>query len=125
MRQIAKTFRRTRWILATALFIGLFYGLANGQVSASGPANEITSAPAKLVEATNQYKASSKELFAAQEQEIGKAEAKLQELRQLVSEGLVARAELETEEQKLLALRAQAQATQKQIADWKSGAKSN
>ena len=117
MKQIAKNFRKTRSILATALFIGLFYGLANGQVSATGTSNEITSAPANLIEATNQYKASSKELLVAQETEIGQAEAKLQELRQLVSEGLVARAELEAEEQKLAALRGQLQATQKQIAD--------
>jgi hypothetical protein len=117
VQQISRNSRKTGSILATALFIGLFYGLANGQVSASGPANKITSVPANLIEATNQYKASSKELFAAQETEIGKAEAKLQELRQLVSEGLVARAELETEEQKLVALRAQSQATKKQIAD--------
>ena len=117
MKQIAKNFRKTGSILATALFIGLFYGLANGQVSTTGTSSEITSAPANLIEATNQYKASSKELLVAQETEISKAEAKLQELRQLVSEGLVARVELEAEEQQLVALRGQLQATQKQIAD--------
>ena len=117
MKQIAKNFRRLGSILSTALFIGLFCGLANGQVSAAGTANEITTAPANLTEANNQYKASSKDLLAAQETEISNAETKLQELRQLVSEGLVARAELETEEQKLVALRGQLQATQTQIAD--------
>jgi len=118
VKQTAKNFRKTGSILATALFIGLGYGLANGQISTTGTSNEITSAPANLIEATNQYKASSKELLAAQETEISKAEAKLQELRQLVSEGLVARVELESEEQKLEALRGQLQATQKQIADY-------
>ena len=117
MKQIAKNFGKTGSILATALFIGLGYGLANGQIPATGSSNEITSAPANLIEATSQYKASSKELLAAQETEISKAEAKLQELRQLVSEGLIARAELDAEEQKLVALRGQLQATQKQIAD--------
>ena len=48
---------------------------------------------------------------------MSKAAAKLEELRTLVSEGLVARAELEAEEQKLVALRGQLQATLKQIAD--------
>ena len=117
MKRISTSFRQTGSILATALFIGLFYGLANGQVSATATANEITPAPANLIEATNQYKVSSKELLLAQETEISKAETKLQELRQLVSEGLVARSELEAEEQKLVTLRGQLQATQKQIAD--------
>ena len=102
-------------MVAFALLIG--FGVAKGQTPATGTSNEITSAPANLIEATNQYEASSKKLLAAQETEIGKAEAKLQELRQLVSEGLVARAELESEEQKLAALRGQLQATLKQIAD--------
>jgi len=102
-------------MVAFALLIG--FGVAKGQTPAIGTSNEITSQPANLIEATNQYKASSKELLAAQEAEIGKGEAKLQELRQLVSEGLVARGELDAEEQKLVALRGQLQATQKQIAD--------
>ena len=115
MKQIAKNFRKTGSVLAFALLI--VFGVAKGQTPGTGTSNEITSAPANLIEATNQYEASSKELLAAQETEIGKAEAKLQELRQLVSEGLVARAELESEEQKLAALRGQLQATLKQIAD--------
>ena len=115
MKQIAKNFRKTGSVLAFALLIG--FGVAKGQTPAIGTLNEITSQPANLIEATNQYKASSKELLAAQETEIGKGEAKLQELRQLVSEGLVARGELDAEEQKLVALRGQLQATQKQIAD--------
>ena len=115
MKQIAKNFRKTGSVLAFALLIG--FGVAKGQTPAIGTSNEITSQPANLIEATNQYKASSKELLAAQETEIGKGEAKLQELRQFVSEGLVARGELEAEEQKLVALRGQLQATQKQIAD--------
>ena len=117
VKQIAKNFRKTGSILATALFIGLGYGLVNGQIPAAETSNEISSAPTNLIEATNQYKASSKELLAAQETEISKAEAKLQELRQWVSEGLIAVAELDAEEQKFVALRGQLQATQKQIAD--------
>jgi len=115
VKQIAKNFRKTGSVLALALLIGC--GVAKGQTPAIGTSNEITSPPANLIEATNQYKASSKELLATQETEIGKGETKLQELRQLVSEGLVARAELEAEEQKLVALHGQLQATQQQIAD--------
>src|SRR5258705_3365517 len=92
-------------------------GLANGQTLSSKTANVVTSSSGELIEATNEYKASSKELLSIQETEVSKAAAKLEELRTLVSEGLVAKAELEAEEQKLVALRGQLQATQKQIAD--------
>jgi len=115
VKQIAKNFRKAGSIVAFALLIG--FGVAKGQTPAIGTSNQITSQPANLIEATNQYKASSKELLAAQETGIGKAEEKLQELRRLVADGLVARAELEAEEQELVALRGQLQATQKQIAD--------
>jgi len=103
VKQIAKNFRKVGSMAAFALLIG--FGVAKGQTPAIGSSNEITSQPANLIEATNQYKASSKELLTAQQTEIGKAEAKLLELRQLVADGLVARAELEAEEQKLVALR--------------------
>jgi hypothetical protein len=78
---------------------------------------EATQSPTNLIDAANLYKASSKELVAIQEDAITKSEAKLAELRALVSEGLVAKVELGDAEQKLAALRAQLQATQKQIAD--------
>jgi hypothetical protein len=90
---------------------------ANGQTLSSKTSKVITSSSGELIEATNEYKASSKDLLAFQETEVSKAAAKLEELRTLVSEGLVAKAELEAEEQKLVALRGQLQATQKQIAD--------
>ena len=92
-------------------------GLVNGQTLSSKTSNVVTSSSGELLEATNEYKASSKELLTIQETEVSKASAKLEELRTLVSEGLVAKAELEAEEQKLVVLRAQLQATQKQIAD--------
>ena len=101
-----------------ALLIGLFgCGLANGQTTSSKTSNVTTSSSGDLIEATNEYKASSTELLTIQETEVSKAAAKLEELRTLVSEGLVAKVELEAEEQKLVALRGQLQATQKQISD--------
>jgi len=115
VKQIAKNFRKTGSILAMALLFGC--GLASGQTLPSKTSNVITSSSGELIEATNEYKASSKELLTIQETEVSKAEAKLRELRMLVSEGLIAKAELDAEEQKLVALRAQLQATQKQIAD--------
>jgi hypothetical protein len=101
-------------MLALALFIAC--GSVEAQ-TASAPINDISSSAAHAIEAANQYKASSKELLTVQENEVSKATAKLEELRILVSEGLVAKVELEGETQKLADLRAQLQATQKQLAD--------
>jgi hypothetical protein len=110
-----KNFSQTGSILVIALLICC--GLASGQTTFSKTANGVASSSGELIEATNEYKASSKELLTIEETEVSKAEAKLEDLRALVSEGLVARVELEAEEQKLVALRGQLQATQKQIAD--------
>ena len=104
------------WFTAV-LTVLLAYGVAHGQTQINPTRNEDAQAPAKLISAAQQYKASSKELLTIQEDTITKAVAKLDELRMLVSEGLVARAELEDSEQKLTALRAQLDATKKQIAD--------
>lgn len=52
-----------------------------------------------------------------QETDITAAEAKLAELRTLVAEGLVAKVELEEEEQQVSALRAKREATKQQIVD--------
>lgn len=76
-----------------------------------------TTQPSTRIEAINQYKASSTTLLALQEEEIAKAEAKLEELRKLVADGLVAKVEVEEEEQRVLALRSQKETTQKQIVD--------
>ena len=104
------------WFTAV-LTVLLAYGPAHGQTRINPTRNEDAQAPAKLISAAQQYKVSSKELLTIQEDTITKAVAKLDELRMLVSEGLVARAELEDSEQKLTALRAQLDATKKQIAD--------
>jgi hypothetical protein len=95
--------------------------LANAQSGVAKTQNEAsqtsTKASATLIEAAQQYKTSSRELLSIRENEISKATAKLDELRTLVDEGLVAKAELETSQQSLATLRAQLEATQKQIAD--------
>jgi hypothetical protein len=105
--------------LALALVISLLIGSSatNAQTSATTPKTKSTSSSANLIKATQEYKASSTQLLALQQNEVNKAEAKLADLRTLVSEGLVAKAALEEDEQKLATLRTQLQATQKQIAD--------
>ncbi|HLN98211.1 MAG TPA: hypothetical protein VK208_07090 [Pyrinomonadaceae bacterium] len=103
--------------LVSALMLCLLAQAANGQTPSASP-NETTSPPStNVIAAATQFQSSSRELAAMQENEINQATAKLEELRTLVSEGLVAKAELEAEEQKLTLLRDQLKVTQKQIAD--------
>jgi hypothetical protein len=90
--------------------------LANAQTG-TAKVQGVTESSTKLIDATQQYKASSRELLSIQEGEVNKATAELDELRVLVAEGLVAKAELETSEQTLAGLRAQLETTKKQIAD--------
>jgi hypothetical protein len=78
--------------------------------------SKATTAP-NLIEAAADVKESSNALLATQQKEIATAETKLEDLRKLVADGLVARVELETAEQKLSALKTTLAATQKQISD--------
>jgi TolA-binding protein len=90
-------------------------GLANAQTAS--PVQEMSFAPTNLIQATQQYQASSKELLTVQEKQLSEATAKLEQLRGLVADGLVARLELEESEQALVALRSRVEAAQRQIAD--------
>lgn len=86
-------------------------------ISLSDPSEERAEPSTNLIEATKEYQASSTELLALQEKELTKATAKLEDLRALVADGIVAKATLESEEQSVAALRTRFEATQKQIAD--------
>jgi hypothetical protein len=105
-------------LIVTLLFT---CGLANAQTGRTtvqtATVQSVTASSAKLIDATQQYKASSRELLNIQEGEVNQATAELDQLRVLVADGLVAKAELETSEQTLARLRAQLEATKKQIAD--------
>lgn len=72
---------------------------------------------ADLIKATREYKSNSEELVRLQEDEIKKASQKLEQLRQLVSDGLVARNELEAAEKSVAALKATLDSTRKKIGD--------
>lgn len=102
---------------AAILTLLIACGLANAQPEPTTSRTELTQSSANLVEATQQYQARSAELVRIQEREVNKAAAKLDELRQLVAEGLVAKAELEESERLLATLRGQLEATRKQIVD--------
>lgn len=102
------------WIVAL-LLCGV--GTVNAQTKSPLSKNEPPDSSAKLIEATREYKSNSEELLELQEDEIKKATEKLEQLRQLVTDGLVARNELTAAEESIAALQATLQATRKKITD--------
>ena len=92
--------------MALAVIIAMFIGSSavNAQTAANTSQKSSISSSANLIKATQEYKASSTQLLALQQNEVNKAAAKLEDLRMLVSEGLVAKAALEEDEQKLATL---------------------
>jgi hypothetical protein len=107
---------KTTWFI-TVLTLLCAHGLASAQTRIKPSPNQDTHGPAKLINAAQEYKASSNELLTIQQNAITTATAKLDEFRVLVSEGLVAKVELADSEQKLAELRAQLETTKKQISD--------
>jgi hypothetical protein len=88
---------------------------AQTRVSAQSMPKAVTNA--ELSAATLEYKANSENVIQLQEEEIKKAELKLEQLRQLVAEGLVAKNELTAGEQSLADLKQKLTSTRQQIAD--------
>jgi len=106
--------KRTQ-VWGTLFILLVACGVTNAQTSST--TNKDGDSPTQLIEATEQYKVRSGQLLGIQESEVNKAAAALDELKVLVDQGLVARAELDTAELSLAELRSQLEATRKQIAD--------
>ena len=70
-----------------------------------------------LIASTEEYKSATEKLIPLQEAEVKTATEKLEQLRQLVADGLVARNELEAGEQALTAAQAKLAETKQQIAN--------
>ena len=107
MKEIQRT-----WAVAILAILASF-----GLASAQNQTSNTTDPTPTLTAATEEVKTNSTDLLQMQQEQLNKAETKLDELRGLVAEGLIARAQLETEEQTLVSLRAEVEATRKQIAD--------
>jgi multidrug efflux pump subunit AcrA (membrane-fusion protein) len=109
--------------LKTTNFLGLVallvFGLGSSPVMAQSQAasKELSESRAKLLESNQNYRTTSEALKKLQQEEIDKAKQKLEELRQLVAEGLVARVELEQAERNVAALQQKLVATDRQITD--------
>ncbi len=80
-------------------------------------AKALAESRASLITATNEYKATSESLVALQEAELKKAFAQVAQLRQLFSEGLIAKNELEETGEALVSLQAKLAATKQQISN--------
>lgn len=91
-------------------------GIANAQGEPAASNSEPTAASATLISGTREYKANSENLLWLQEGELKTATEKLEQLRQLVSEGLVAKNELLAAEDSVAALRATLDSTRQQIS---------
>jgi hypothetical protein len=96
-----------------AVILTLF---ASGFTTAQTPAPADKPAPS-LITSTEEYKAATQKLIPLQEAEAKTASDKLEQLRQLVADGLVARNELEAGEQTLTAAQAKLEETKQQIAN--------
>jgi hypothetical protein len=103
--------------VAAILTLLLSCGLASAQSQPGENTSELAQPSSSLVDVTKEYQARSQELVRIQEAEVTKASAKLEELRQLVAEGLVAKVELDESEQQLATLSKQLETTRKEIAD--------
>jgi hypothetical protein len=74
-------------------------------------------ANSQLIDAVRENKSNSEDLLRLQEEEVVKATQKLEQLRQLFNEGLIAKNELDASEESLTALKATLESTRKKIGD--------
>ena len=103
--------------LAAILTLLLSGGLASAQSTPAEKTSEAAQPSSSLVDVTKEYQVRSQELIRIQEDAVNKATAKLDELRHLVAEGLIAKVELEEGEQTLAILQKQLETTRREIAD--------
>ena len=92
-------------------------GMAGAQSKTNLSNDQPAVTGADLINATREYNANSEDLLQLQEVEIKKATEKLEQLRQLVADGLIAKNELSAAEASLAALQATLEATRKKIGD--------
>jgi hypothetical protein len=100
-----------------SLLISLLFLVGTIQAQSTSPKPDTNNPLTQLNQANLEYKASSEGVIHLQELEISKAAAEVEQLRLLVSEGLVAKNELADKETKVSELRANLEAMKQKIAD--------
>jgi hypothetical protein len=107
--------KRHFWFVLMLLLVNST--VASAQKETEQPTGASTTARSTLISAAEQQKAATQQVMALQQDEIKQAEAKHEQLRQLVADGLVARIELAESERSLAALRSKLDATRQQVTD--------
>ena len=92
-------------------------GPAGAQTGQGMPDGRLLPTRSALINSTKEYKASTEDLLRLEENEVNSAAERLEQLRQLFAEGIIARREIEESEQALAAARAKLEATRGQIVD--------
>ncbi len=108
--------RHLRFV-AAALVLLAAGAAAHAQKAAAAGGGELSAARAALVEATEEYKAGTREMIRLKEAEIARAEQAHEQLKGLVADGLVARRELEEGERALAGKRAALADLRQQMTD--------
>ncbi len=102
--------------VAVSLALVITNGVVSTQITSARPLNEVVEASRKtLVEATEEYKATSEQLLSIEENHVNELTRQVEQLQQLFSEGVIARVELEQTQQALTAALEKLAATQQQI----------
>lgn len=103
--------------LVMVLALAVIGGATAAQAQHSTAKNQLAETRSELIAATEAYKGSAQEVIKFQEQDVANATAKVEQIRQLVADGLIARNELAAVEQEIAAAQAKLEATKKQIAE--------
>jgi hypothetical protein len=107
-----------RWsYLWVAVLLVSLAGVANAQPKPLPSNSKQAVTSSDLIGAVREYKANSQDLLKLQEEEIQRAVRKLEQVRQLVADGLLARNELTAAEESITTLKAAQETTRKKIED--------
>jgi hypothetical protein len=110
-----KFINRSRFIIAVCALL-ICGASVSAQTEPSAPGDQLARSRAELIDATEGYKASTEELLRLEEEEFKRSAGKLEQLRQLFADGIIAKSELEESEQALDAARAGLEERRQQIA---------
>jgi hypothetical protein len=111
-----KAVNHSRLIIAVfALLIGC--GSASAQTPPHASGDELARTRAELIGATEEFKTSTENLLSLEAEEIDRSAEKVEQLRQLFAEGVIAKVELEESERALVAARAKLEERRRQIAE--------
>jgi hypothetical protein len=114
-----RTIKHSRFVVVvlTLLFVAGGVGPAGAQTEQGMPQGQPIEPRTALMDSTEEYKASTEYLLRLEETQVKNAAARLEQLRQLFAEGIIAQREIEESEQSLTAAQSKLEATRGQLAD--------